>query len=172
MSDPFTDHPSRRLTVTLPHSYDSAVAEYERLVPEFPAAAFAACATWQDHLDLVATAAPHHFMRYHQMAMPPLMSVSGATWQATQYLMGNHTIAARMFRHDPAVMLHAPLRTLLYEDRDGSTVFAVDQPSLLFDSYGSDEISAVGRELDGDVAALFALLGADVPGELGDQTRM
>jgi len=40
-----------------------------------------------------------------------------------------------MFRHDPSVMLHAPLRTLLYADADGDTKLAVDQPSLLFASY-------------------------------------
>jgi len=160
---PFTEHPSRRLAVTLPNDYAQTVADYERLVPEFPAAAFADCATWQDHLDLVATAAPHHFMRYQQMEMSPLMGVSGAAWNATHYLMGNHTIAARMFRHDPAVMLHAPLRTLLVEDPDGATTFVIDQPGLLFGSYGSADISVVGRELDGYVGRLIELLGGEAP---------
>jgi len=160
---PFTEHRSRRLAVTLPHAYAQAVADYENLVPEFPATAFADCATWQDHLDLATTAAPHHFMRYQQMEMSPLMGISGATWNATHYLMGNHTIAARMFRHDPAVMLHAPLRTLLVEDRDGATTFVIDQPGLLFGSYGSADIDAVGRELDGYVARLIELLGGEAP---------
>jgi hypothetical protein len=38
----------------------------------------------------------------------------------------------------------------------------VDQPSLLFDSYGEPEIAAVGRELDGLLAGLITSLGGDV----------
>jgi uncharacterized protein (DUF302 family) len=90
------------------------------------------------------------------------MSGSPSLWKTTQYLMGNHTIAERMYRHDPSVMLHAPLRTVLYVDPDGDTKLAVDQPSLLFDSYGKPEIAAVGRELDGLLAGLITSLGGDV----------
>lgn len=50
--------------------------------------------------------------------------------------MGNHTIAETMFRHDPSVMVYAPLRTLIYEDPAGRTRLAVDQPSLQFASFG------------------------------------
>ncbi len=44
------------------------------------------------------------------------MSAARCSWPATaddsaSYLMGNHTIAERMYRHDPAVMLYAPLRS-------------------------------------------------------------
>ena len=73
--------------------------------------------------------------------------------------MGNHTIAERMFRHDPSVMLHAPLRTVLYVDPDGDTKLAVDQPSLLFDSYDKPEIASVGRELEELLARLITSLG-------------
>nr|WP_280700151.1 DUF302 domain-containing protein [Kitasatospora sp. GP82] len=71
-----------------------------------------------------------------------------------------------MFRHDPSVMLHAPLRTLLYDDPDGDTKLAVDQPSLLFTSYDNPQITEVGRELDALLAQLITLLGGDVPPQL------
>jgi len=87
-------------------------------------------------------------------------------WKATQYLMGNHTVAERMFRHEPSVMLHAPLRTLLYADADGDTKLAVDQPILLFASYDNPDIAAVGQELDALLGGLIELLGGEVPGEL------
>jgi uncharacterized protein (DUF302 family) len=80
--------------------------------------------------------------------------------------MGNHTIAERMFRHDPSVMLRAPLRTLLYADPDGDTKLAVDQPSLLFASYDNPHISEVGRELDALLARLITLLSGDPPTNL------
>ncbi|HYR16429.1 MAG TPA: DUF302 domain-containing protein, partial [Mycobacterium sp.] len=86
------------------------------------------------------------------------------------YLMGNHTIAERMFRHEPSVMLHAPLRTLIYADPDGDTKLAVDQPSLLFAGYNVPEIAAVGRELDALLAQLIGLLGGEIPGQLRTET--
>jgi uncharacterized protein (DUF302 family) len=80
--------------------------------------------------------------------------------------MGNHTIAERMFRHDPSVMLHAPLRTLLYVDTDGDTKLAVDQPSLLFASYDNPDIASVGKELDDLLVKLIELLGGKIPHQL------
>jgi hypothetical protein len=106
-------------------------------------------------------------MRYYRSDIAAGVSGSPASWKTTQYLMGNHTIAERMFRHDPSVMLHAPLRTVLYVDPDGDTKLAVDQPSLLFDGYGKPELAAVEREPDGLLAGLITSLCGDVPPELG-----
>jgi uncharacterized protein (DUF302 family) len=80
--------------------------------------------------------------------------------------MGNHTIAERMFHDDPAVMLYAPLRTLLYADPDGDTKLAVDQPSLLFASYNTPGITAIGEHLDDLLARLIITMGGDLPKEL------
>ena len=160
------DHPSRRLVVALPALYDQAREQYQTLVPEVDAARFFQMASWQATLELAEINAPHGFMRYYRGDITALMAGSQSLWKATQYLMGNHTIAERMFRHDPAVMLHAPLRTVLYADPDGDTKLAVDQPSLLFGSYGNPDIAAVGYELDGLLADLIGLLGGDVPAQL------
>ena len=78
--------------------------------------------------------------------------------------MGNHTIAQRMFHHDPAVMLYAPLRTAIYQDARGRTRFAVaHQPSTQFASFGNREIAEVAIELDGKLATLLRHLRAPVP---------
>ncbi|MFK0158500.1 DUF302 domain-containing protein [Streptomyces sp. NPDC090493] len=160
------DHPSSRIVVALPRPYEAAREQYESLVPEIVLAHFQQAASWQEVLALTALNAPHSFMRYYRSDIPVIMAGSAASWAATQYLMGNHTIAERMYRHDPSVMLHAPLRTLLYRDRDGDTKLAVDQPSLLFASYGDPRIADVGRELDTHLAGLIALLDGDVPPQL------
>jgi hypothetical protein len=118
-------------------------------------------------LELAEINAPHGFMRYYRSDITAAMTGSSSSWKTTQYPMGNHAIAERMFRHDPSVMLHAPLRTVLYVDPDGDIKLAVDQPSLLFDSYDKPEITAVGRELDRLLAGLIKLLGGDVPPQLG-----
>ncbi|MDH6706504.1 hypothetical protein P3T27_003231 [Kitasatospora sp. MAA19] len=160
------DHPARRLVVALPQPYDAAREQYETLVPEVDQARFFQMASWQATLELAEINAPYGFMRYHRGDLTALMAGSPSLWKATQYLMGNHTIAERMFRHDPSVMLHAPLRTLLYADPDGDTKLAVDQPSLLFDSYHDGRISDVGRELDALLAQLIGLLGGEMPPQL------
>src|SRR6201997_5936118 len=160
------DHPSRRLVVALPALYDEAREQYESLVPEVDLARFFQMASWQATLELAEINAPHGFMRYYSSDVTAIMASSTSFWKATQYLMGNHTIAERMFRHDPTVMLHAPLRALLYADADGDTKLAVDQPSLLFASYDNPDIAAVGQELDALLTGLIELLGGKVPDKL------
>ena len=160
------DHPARRLVIALSRPYDQARAHYETLVPQADLARFFQMASWQATLELAEINAPHGFMRYYRSDITAAMAGSPSLWKATEYLMGNHTIAERMFRHDPSVMLHAPLRTLLYADPDGDTKLAVDQPSLLFASYHNTEIAAVGRELDALLARLIRLLGGDAPASL------
>jgi hypothetical protein len=128
-------------------------------------------ANWQATVELAEINAPHGFMRYYRGDVTAAMAGSPSFWKATEYLMGNHTIAERMFRHDPAVMLHAPLRTLLYADPDGDTKLAVDQPSLLFNSYDSPQIADVGHELDDLLAGLITLLGGEIPAQLAPAMR-
>ena len=160
------EHPARRLVVALPQPYDAARERYEAIVPEVDLARFYQMASWQATLELAEINAPHGFMRYYRSDLTAAMAGSPSLWQATQYLMGNHTIAERMFRHEPSVMLQAPLRTLIYADADGDTKFAVDQPSLLFSSYGNPDIAAVGDELDALLARLITTLGGTAPDEL------
>lgn len=159
------EHLNRRLQIALPDDYDRARSRYETLVPVVDLAAYGAASDWDEVIALAKHQAPHGFMRYFSTDVTTAMTHSGSAWRACEYLMGNHTIAERMYRHDPAVMLHAPLRTLLYAGPHG-TVLAVDQPSLLFDSYHNPEIAAVGRELDGLLATLIELLDGDVPAQL------
>ncbi|MEU3183325.1 DUF302 domain-containing protein [Streptomyces sp. NPDC006923] len=161
-----TEHLTHRLDVALPAPYERAVRRYEELVPAYDAARFGQLASWQAVLDLAEINAPHGFMIYWRTDVTSAMAGSGSGWKCTAYLMGNHTIAERMFRHDPATMLHAPLRTVIYADAHGGTRFVVDRPSSLFDSYDNPAIAAVGGELDRLVAGLLTLLGATVPKEL------
>ena len=126
-----TDHPTRRLVVALPGPYDQAREHYETLIPEADLARFFQMPSWQANLELAGINAPHGFMRYYRLDITAVMAGSPSLWKATQYLIGNHTIAERMFRQDPSVMLHAPLRTLMYAAPTGDTGnVASSQPSL------------------------------------------
>jgi uncharacterized protein (DUF302 family) len=162
------EHPSRRLVVHLPHLYDEARELYETLVPEVDLARFGQMANWQATLELAEINAPHGFMRYSRTDVTAVMARSASFWKATECLMGNRTIAERMFHHDPAIMLHAPLRTLLCADPDGDTKLAVDRPSLLFGSYNDPDITAVGEHLDRLLGRLIITMGGDVPSALSN----
>lgn len=165
MTEPTTvvDYVARRILVALPEAYDEARARYEQLVPIVDLEACSSAGSWAAVLAAVEVQAPNGFMRYYRGDVTSVVAGSPSRWKATQYLMGNHTIAETMFRHDPSVMVYAPLRTLIYEDPAGRTRLAVDQPSLQFASFGDPRIAEVGVRLDALLSRLIALLGGEPP---------
>jgi hypothetical protein len=160
-------HEVQRLAIAVAAGFDSFRDRYERAVPSLDAERFAALvregADWDAVLRAAAENAPHDFIRYWTIDAGALMRLAGDSPRCRSYLMGNHTIAERMYRHDPAIMLYAPLRTAIHEDAGGTTWFSVDQPSTRFASFGDPAITDIGLELDRKLAALLELLGAPVP---------
>nr|WGD01502.1 GE004865 [Streptomyces sp.] len=152
-----------RIDAVLPRPYDPAVRRFEELVPPADLARFGQLGSWEAVRELAEINAPHGLMIYGKIDVTGLMATSPSGWKCTEYLVGNHVIAQRMFHHDPAAMLHAPLRMVLYADAAGRTHLAVDRPSDLFASYGNSAITEVGHHLDGLVADLLDLLGAAAP---------
>ncbi|GGK88933.1 hypothetical protein Sme01_02180 [Sphaerisporangium melleum] len=157
----------RRIDVTLPQPYERAVQRFEELVPDADLASYGRLDYWPAILQHAKVNAPHGFMNYWKSDMAALMAPASRTpWKCSTYLTGNHTIAERMFRHDPAVMLHAPLRIVIYAGTDDVTHLTVVQPSTLFAGYGDPDITEIGRELDTLLARLLTTLGAQSPPEL------
>ncbi len=160
-------HEVVRLSIDTGSSFDDFRTSYEHAVPVFDFARFSGLASEQASWDtiLAATAenAPHGFIRYWNSDVAALMRLAGDTGSCTTYLMGNHTVAQRMYTHDPAVALYAPLRTTIHEDRQGVTWFSIDQPSTRFASFGNPDITEVGLELDAKLADLLRFLDISVP---------
>ena len=155
-----------RLTVPIPPVREFQ-ADYETAVPEVPVDAVeelmarnAPCAEMQALID---RAAPHDFLIYYRNDVHRVMRLAGDSANCISYLMGNHTIAERMFRHDPRVMNYAPLHTAIWEDEHGASWFTTGQPSALFASFNLPEIAEVGIELDRKLAALLEHLGVPAP---------
>ncbi|WP_444947197.1 hypothetical protein [Micromonospora ureilytica] len=164
---------ARRLDISIDRSFEEFRRQYEQAVPAYDAAAFNALvarnAPWDDVLALMRDRAPHAFLIYWSSGdLRPMMNLAGDPRHCVEYLMGNHTTAERMFRHDPAVMLYAPLRTLISDGPDGGARFVIEQPSHAFGSFGVDAIHEVGLELDREVAALLTHLEVPVPAGLSD----
>jgi hypothetical protein len=99
--------------------------------------------------------------------MTALMTEDGELRPCTGYLMGNEAIAAKIYRHDPAIMLYAPLRALIYIDADDRTRFAIDQPSTVLASFADPAIAELGLDLDGQLAELLDALGVEASPVLG-----
>ena len=74
-----------------------------------------------------------------------------------------------MYRHDPGVMLNAPLRTMIYTNTAGKAVFVIERPSDQFGAFENKEISKVGVSLDQKVAALLRVLQVLVPEGLSEK---
>lgn len=159
MSRTVTTHEVERHDVVLPVGFDEAVATFERLVPPIDLPALESAGTWDEAVAL-ASAAPYGFLVYWRVDVGAAMAGSAFPGRAVEYLVGNHVTAERMARHDPQVMLHAPLRMLIHDDAQGVAHLVVDRPSSYFGSYGSSAIAEVGGELDDAVERLLEALGA------------
>jgi hypothetical protein len=164
-----------RFTIEVESTPQAFRARYERAVPPLPTAEIQALAarrgSWQEMLDLMARAAPLSFAIYNVIDADPLMGLAGDHAYCVSYLMGNHTIAERMFRYEPAILLYAPLRTAIWGDAQGPAHFSFDRPSDHFKSFGNPAITAVGLELDGKMATLLRHLDVAVPDGLVTMQR-
>ncbi|KAA1394309.1 DUF302 domain-containing protein [Aeromicrobium ginsengisoli] len=165
-----TPHEVIRWSIDTEASFADFRDRYEAAVPvvdlQRMAQLRAEHASWDIVMAAAAENAPHGFMRFWGSDVSELMQLAGDSGACVTYLMGNHTIAERMYRHDPAVMLYAPLRTTIHLDEQGLTRFSIDQPSTRFGSFDAPEIAAVGAELDRKVADLLELLNVRVPAAL------
>jgi hypothetical protein len=165
-------HRVDRLTIQIDDSFDGFRNRYERAVPEFQSDRFDSLVErdvdWQTILDATAENAPHDFILYWSHDFTSLMGLAGDRGRCVEYLMGNHTIAQKMYRYNPAILLYAPLRTAIVEDADHATWFTFDQPSTRFGSFNTPQITKVGIELDHKLAALLEHLDAPVPAALTD----
>jgi hypothetical protein len=163
-------HQVDRLTIRIDDTFDGFRNRYEQAVPVFQRERFDSLVEsgvdWQTILEATAENAPHDFILYWSHDFTSLMRLAGDRGRCVEYLMGNHTIAEKMYRYNPAILLYAPLRTAIVEDTDGATWFTVDQPSTRFSSFNTPQITEVGVELDHKLAALLGHLDAPVPAGL------
>lgn len=162
-------HVVNRLVIDADASFEDLRGRYESLVPVIDPDALRALIEKGD-LDQVvrytAEHTPHTFARFWTFDPTPMMRLVGHRTEVITYMMGNNVVVETMYRHDPLVMLYAPLRTAIYKDCAGATHFSIDQPSTRFASFGDPQITEVGRLLDSKLAALLQLLDLPVPVEL------
>jgi hypothetical protein len=164
-------HTMNRIDIFTGFEFDAFIVSFEQAAPPFDRASVveivAHGGNWDDVLAAAAINAPNDLMVYAKIDALPLLGLAGHTTKAAEYLLGNHTIAETMFRHDPKALLYAPLRLLIYADADGNAVFSMDQPSAAFGSLGIAEVTKVGESLDRKVVNLLRLIGVDADQAFG-----
>jgi hypothetical protein len=157
----------KRLTFEMQATPRDFRARFEEAVPPAPMDRLLALierrAPWEEMVDLVLATAPFGFLVYDKTDAGLLMRSAGDTAVCVTYQIGNHIIAHRIFRHDPSVMLYAPLRAVITGDPQGAASLTLDKPSDQFRSFGNPDIAVVGVELDRKLATLLEHLNVDVP---------
>jgi uncharacterized protein (DUF302 family) len=165
------DHTMTRLDVSTGIGFEEFLTAFETAAPPYDSVRVQEIVesggTWDDVLAQVSDNAPNELMVYAKIDGTPLLSVAGHHVKAVEYLLGNHTIAETMFRHDPRALLYAPLRVLVYSDSDANAVFSMDQPSSAFGSLGIRDVTEVGLALDRKVANLLRVIGVDAADAFG-----
>lgn len=167
MHSHITEYLGNRFSVPLVAEFADVVAAFESAVPAFDQPGLVAEIERHRDWDTVETwtmqNAPHGLLRYWRLEPTSLMAISGGTASCVTYLIGNHVFAQRMFRFDPRVMALTPLRCTISQRVGEPVLLTSDVPSSALGSFGDGRITAVGRFLDRELAALLRLLGASVP---------
>ncbi|WP_025736495.1 DUF302 domain-containing protein [Mycobacterium genavense] len=158
-------HTMNRIDIATGVKFDDFIAAFEKAAPPVDRAAGQEIVerggSWDEVLAVAETNAPHGLMVYTKIDALPFFSVAGHTTKAVEYLLGNHTIAETMFRHDPKALLYAPLRLLIHADAEGNAVFSMDQPGPAFASLGITDVAEVGQSLDRKVVNLLRVIGIE-----------
>jgi uncharacterized protein (DUF302 family) len=158
-------HTLNRIDIATGVEFDEFIAAFENAAPPVDRAVVQEIVerggSWDDVLAAAEANAPNGLMVYAKIDGLTFFAIAGHTTKAVEYLLGNHTIAETMFRHDPKALLYAPLRLLIHADADGNAIFSMDQPSAAFGSLGIDEVTEVGKSLDRKVVNLLRVIGID-----------
>jgi len=162
-------HTAIRLVIDTGAGFEDVVQRYESRVPTIDFAELTKLVIAGDLARVkqyTAEHAPYSFVNFWKFDPTPMMRMFGHRTSAITYMMGNNVIVETMFRHDPGVMLYAPLRTAIYQDAAEHTHLSIDLPSSRFASFGDPRIAAVGLELDTKLAELLTVMSLPVPAQL------
>jgi hypothetical protein len=162
-----TPHAMARLDIPTAMSFDDFRRAFEAAAPAFDAEGvnqiIARGGGWDDIQAAAERNAPNGLIVYATIEIGQVMAAAGHTTKCVEYLLGNHVVAERLFRHDPATALYVPLRVVVRSDADDRAIFTIDRPSSVFGGWGNAEITAIGVELDHKVARLLQVITGRVP---------
>ncbi|NNC12499.1 hypothetical protein HII28_11500 [Planctomonas sp. JC2975] len=162
-----TEYTATRVQLHVNARFESFVAAFEEAVPALSdanaAARLAEDGDWSGFVRGLQWEAPSGFVRVWTSRPGELMRFAGNQTASAVWLIVNHGIGARLFRHDPAVMLYSPLRLEAHAARDAGTILGFDLPSSSFRGFGINKVTQAGAELDRALGDLIEDLGMPRP---------
>ena len=164
------DYPARRVRLATNARFDSLVAAFEQAVPALDddeaLTRLTADPDWPGFLRGLQWEAPSGFVRVWSSTPSDLMRFAGSPAPSAVWLIVNHGITARLYRHDPSALLYSPLRIEAHSAQDAGTIVSFDVPSLQLRSFAINKVTQAGAELDRALGALLEDLGIPRPSAL------
>lgn len=165
-----TDYQATRVRMHANTRFEAFVAALEQAVPELSqadaVARLAEDGDWSGFTRGLQWEAPSGFVRVWSWSPSELMRHAGNSTPSALWLIVNHAIGARLFRHDPAAMLYSPLRVEAHAAPDAGTIVSFDVPSSRLRGFGINKVTQAGAELDRALGDLLEDLGLPRPAAL------
>jgi len=165
-----TDYQATRVRMHANTRFEAFVAALEQAVPELSqadaVARLAEDGDWSGFTRGLQWEAPSGFVRVWSWSPSELMRHAGNSTPSALWLIVNHAIGARLFRHDPAAMLYSPLRVEAHAAPDAGTIVSFDVPSARLRGFGINKVTQAGAELDRALGDLLEDLGLPRPAAL------
>jgi uncharacterized protein (DUF302 family) len=141
--------------------FEEVARDFERQLGHFEPDVYKVLAASGDNdrvrARIEAMAGPSGFMLFGTNDHGSLLRLAGQKRKAVQYVVGNPLFALQMTQHDIRASLYAPLRVLIYQNKERKTCLEYDRPSSLFGQFGDDRISPTATMLDRRLEALMAV---------------
>jgi hypothetical protein len=174
--DTTVDYRGQRVRLVTGVRFDVLVDAFELAVPELSdadaLARLAEAGDWTGFVRELAWESPSGFFRVWSSRPGELMRRAGSAVSSVVWLIANHGIAARLFRHDPAAMLYSPLRIEAHalsgtsasaEPAASGTLVSFDVPSAQLRGFDVNKITQAGAELDRALGDLLEDIGLPRP---------
>jgi hypothetical protein len=165
-----TEYPATRVELTTNVRFEALIAAFEQTVPELTSAEalgrLADDGDWASFTRGLAWESSSGFVRVWGSRPTELFRVAGSQTPSAVWLIANHAIAARLFRHDAATVLYSPLRVEAHAAPKAGTVLSFDVPSSRLRAFGINKITQAGAELDRALGDLVEDLGLPRPAAL------
>jgi hypothetical protein len=121
---------------------------------------------WPAFVRGVRWESPSGFVRVWSSRPGEVMRFAGSPAPSALWLIVDHGIAARLYRHDPGAMLYSPIRIEAHGAATAGTVITFDLPSAALRGFGINKITQAGAELDRQLGDLLEDIGVPRPAAL------
>lgn len=161
------DYQARHVRLAASVSFEAFAAAFEQAVPALSDADALVRLTedgdWSGFVRGLQWESPSGFVRVWSSRPGELMRYAGSSASSIVWLIVNHGLAARLFRHDPGAMLYSPIRIEAHSAAAAGTIVSFDVPSTQLRGFGINKITQAGTELDRALGDLIEDIGLPRP---------